>query len=189
MKYPSVIPSQDIAVIERKVTAEQKVELSRLLTSYHKSLVMKFLSEHAHGDVKTRINLPLLFGFSDVQVSQVVDNCSKLFTIYDIYRFIEIWHSKHARMVHNFIKSILSESFDEEADNDMDDEVSCGNSKWNSIIQDDDFLDFLCQNFELEQLSSPSCEGSSISSERSHIAGNDIPNAVLELLENVSYND
>ena len=109
MKYLSVIPSQDIPVIERKVTAEQKVELARLLNGYHKSLVMKYLSERAHGDVKTLISLPLLIGFSDMQISQVMDNCSKLFTIDDIYRCIEIWHSKLARMVHNFIKSVFAD--------------------------------------------------------------------------------
>ncbi len=74
MIYSTVLPSHDSPGTERNVTVEQKTELLKLLTNYHKLLVMKFLS--AHGDVKTLTSLRLLIGFSDVQFSQVIDNCS-----------------------------------------------------------------------------------------------------------------
>ena len=99
-----------------------------------------------------------------------------------------IWLSQYLQIFLSQQECQKTESSDEDTDNDKGDEVSFGN-EWNSIIQDDDFLDLLCESFEVEQLLRPSCDGSSISSEDSHTAGNDIPDPVLELLENISYKD
>lgn len=195
--YSSVLPSHDSPGTERNVTMEQKTELLKLLTNYHKSLVMKFLSEHAQGDVKTLTNLPLLIGFSDVQISQVVDNCNKLFTMDDVYKRIEIWHSRHAKMILTFVKSVFmvilepsevqTANFDMETYDDSDDELDFSlNTEWDAIIKDDDFVGLLCESFEVEELSGYCSDASSISSEHSN---NDIPSAVLELLENVIFND
>jgi superfamily II DNA helicase RecQ len=61
MIYSTVLSSPHSPGTERNVTVEQKTELLKLLTNYHKLLVMKFLCEHGH--VRTLTSLRLLIGF------------------------------------------------------------------------------------------------------------------------------
>ena len=38
----------------------------------------------------------MLIGFSELQISQVLEHCSHLFTLQDVHSFVEIWDIKHA---------------------------------------------------------------------------------------------
>ena len=38
----------------------------------------------------------MLIGFSELQISEVLEHCSHLFTFQDVHSFVEIWDIKHA---------------------------------------------------------------------------------------------
>jgi len=178
---------------ERVVTKQQKDNIKESLTVYHKSLVIELVGEHAHGDIKSLTTLPLLIGFSDMQISQVQDNCTKLFTVDDIYNCVEIWDKKHAIK----IQDVLNEVFDDvltavdkpiETDNEDADEDELHDLplyEWNTIIEDDDFLDLILENLDVTELRSVD-ESSDMSIDTSHI---DVPNAALDVLKKISFED
>lgn len=56
----------------------------------------------------------------------------------------------------------------------------------NDVIGDDDFMDLIFDNLDSSQMPSELQEESGTSS---HLLDNDIPNAVLEILENFSFED
>lgn len=70
-------------------------------------------------------------------------------------------------------------------DNELDDELELALTEWNTIIEDEDLLDLIVENLEMTQPCSVD-EASRIASQPSH---NDITNAVLEYLENVSFKE
>ena len=55
------------------------------LTKYHKSLVRQVVNTTAYGDIKTLTNIQFMLGFSNHQISQVVENSGVLFSLSDIY--------------------------------------------------------------------------------------------------------
>ena len=192
-KYPSVFLPNDLCIKERSVTEQQKNDLVQLLTVYHKSLVLEFLAKHAHGDIKPFTSLSLLIGFSELQISQVKENCSKIFNVSDIYNFVEIWHHKHAVKIQSFISQVFGDvsKGDEyqivscSPDSDTEDELELAITDWNTIIEDDDFLDLILENLDRTELSIAD-KASTMCSQPSHT---DIPNAVQEFLENVSFKE
>ena len=50
----------------------------------------------ANDDIKTVTNMQFMLGFSDHHISQVVENLGKLFSLSDIYKYVEIWDKWHA---------------------------------------------------------------------------------------------
>jgi hypothetical protein len=49
---------------------------------------------------------------------------------------------------------VQTANFDMETYDDADDELDFSlNTEWDAIIKDDDFVDLLCESFEVEQLS------------------------------------
>ena len=97
LKYPSKKDDkQPIISRERDVSDSQKQQLEEKLNRYHKSLVVQLVQKHANDIIKSQISLPMLIGFSELQISQVLEHCGHLFTLQDVYSFIEIWDIKHA---------------------------------------------------------------------------------------------
>lgn len=188
-KYPATGTSRDGTQghikKERKVTQQQKELIKEDLIKYHKSIVMQLVGATANGNVKTLTNLQFMLGFSWHQISQVLDNLTKIFTIADIYSFVEIWDKKHAER----ILSTLSNVFDdintniglpvsEHNDNyEFDDELL---EEWNEILQDDELYEMILDNLSLSQLQMSAVE------EGANESFNDVMPAVLATVENMT---
>lgn len=77
--------------------AEQRKTVEGLLVQYYKTILIKLLNTTAHGDVRT--NLQFMFGFSEHEITQVLDNLDAIFSLSDVYRFVEIWDMCHAQEI------------------------------------------------------------------------------------------
>lgn len=108
-KYPShqseITPLNPVR--EREIPAQKQMMVEQNLTKYHKSLVRQLVNTTAYGDIKTLTNIQFTLGFSDHQISQVVENLGVLFSLSDIYNYVEIWDKRHALK----ILSIISDMF------------------------------------------------------------------------------
>ena len=151
----------------------------KLRYRYHKSLVAEFVRKHANGIIKSQISLPMLIGFSELQISQVLEHCGHLFTLQDVYSFIEIWDIKHAVNILTLIDQVFGDILSPIVENsteccedaDIEDELDLTLHDWNDVI-DDDFMDLIFDNLDDSQM--PSESGTS---------------AVLEVLENFIFED
>jgi len=79
----------------RNVSADRKKLVENALNQYHKELVLKLLNTTAKGEVKTLTNLHFMLGFSECQISQVLENVASIFTLSDIYKSVEVWDEHH----------------------------------------------------------------------------------------------
>lgn len=134
-------------------------------------------------------------GFSELQISQVLEHCSHLSTLQDVYSFVEIWDIKHAvsiltlidQVFGDILSPIIENSTECYEDADIEDELDFALHDWNDVIDDDDdFMDLIFDNLDSSQMPSKLQEESGMSS---HLLDNDIPNAVLKILENFSFED
>ena len=69
---------------------EQRKTVEGLLVQYCKTILIKLLNATAHGDVRTLTNLQFMLGFSQHQITQVLDNLDVIFSLSEVYRFVEI---------------------------------------------------------------------------------------------------
>ena len=82
-------------VMTRAVTSEQKVYMSAQLKAYRKKEVSKNMSQ-----VKHLISCPnVLLELGDFFIDQVVDNCHRIFTIQDVFNYVEVWRREHAAAI------------------------------------------------------------------------------------------
>ena len=195
LKYPlKKDDKQPILSKERDESDSQKEQLEEKLNRYHKSLVAELVRKHANGIIKSQISLPMLIGFSELQISQVWEHCGHLFTLQDVYSFIEIWDIKHAVSILTLIDQVFGDILSPIVENstecckdaDIEDELDFALHDWNDVIDNDDFMDLIFDNLDSSQMPSELQEGSGTSS---HLLDYDIPNAVLEILENFSFED
>ncbi len=121
------------------------------------------IQKSASGQVKTLTDMSILLGFSEVQISQVVASCEKLFTLQDILDNVEIWDLKHAHKVLEIMFQVFGDVCDgvhvEDSHaywkNDrsfVDDdslvlEHVCDN--WDDLVQDDSLLELAMDNLSL----------------------------------------
>jgi len=179
---------------EREVPPDKKKIIEESLTKYHKSLVRQLVNTSAYGDVKTLTNLHFMLGFTDHQISQVAENLGMLFTLSDVYQFIEIWDKRHAVKILSVINDVFRDvkednqshclSSDDNDDNYVfDDELL---DEWDEILQDDELFDMIVDNLSLSQLHSSMFEEEHFSSE-SIEAG--VPSAALEIIEAMNFSD
>ena len=94
--YPLHQREATISHTVREVPPDKKKIVEANLIKYHKSLVLKLVNTTAYGDVKTLTNLQFMLGFSEHQITQVVDNLGMIFSLSDVYEFVEIWDRRHA---------------------------------------------------------------------------------------------
>lgn len=140
----------------RQVLPNQRNVLRTKLILYYKLLVHDMISKSAN--MKTLMDIKFLLGFSEQQISQVLDNCDKLFSIEDILTYVEIWDIKHAREILHMIGQTFedceisvsypsqSEGFDEH-----DDDICLGD--WSVLLDDDELFDQAIENLSLSLLS------------------------------------
>ena len=194
LKYPSKKDDKPIISRERDVCDSRKQQLEEKHNRYHKSLVVELVRKHANGIIKSQISLPMLIGFSELQISQVLEHCGHLFTLQGVYSFIEIWHVKHAVSILTLIDQVGGDILSPIVENStqcckdagMEDELDLTLHDWNDVKYDDDFMNLIFDNLDSSQMPSELREESDTSL---HLLDNGIPNAVLEILENFSFED
>ena len=121
-----------------------------------KELVLKLLNTTAKGEVKTLTNLHFMLGFSEHQISQVLENVASIFTLSDIYKSVEVWDERHAQKILSVISSVFEDvSCDKnwngthfDSNYEFDDEFM---DEWDEILQDNELFDMIVENISLSQ--------------------------------------
>lgn len=180
------------SVKKRKVHAEQRKAVEGRLTQYYKSIVIQLLNTTAHGDVKTLTNLQFMLGFSKHQITQVLDNLDIIFSLSDVYKFVEIWDMRHAREILSVLGDVFndvsidilpSDPTQEDNEYDFDEELL---DEWNEILQDDDLFDMIVDNLSLSQLENSLLEQEPVCDNSQEI---ETPSAVLATVEAMNLDD
>ena len=92
-------------VRETEINPQRLVMVEQNLTKYHKSLVRQLVNKTAYGNIKTLTNIKFMLGFSDHQISQVVENLRLLLSLSDFYHYcmcrygISSMHSKSSLLL------------------------------------------------------------------------------------------
>eukprot|EP00794_Sanderia_malayensis_P001046 gene1046-372_t len=87
----------------RTVSDVQRTMLGESLKLYRGSIFGKFK------EVKPVAFPNIFLDFDFYQIRQVIENCDKIFTINDVYHYVEIWRKVHA----NNVLAILEETFED----------------------------------------------------------------------------
>ena len=149
---------------------------------------MQLVGTSANENVNTLTKLQFMLGFSQHQISQVLDNLHRIFSIADIYILVEIWDRKHARK----ILSIVSKVFGD-ISVDSDSQVAVNNTDnyefdddllddWTEFLQDDELYEMIVDNLSLSQLQ---CSAFEEENSNDSFSNDDVmPPAVLATVEN-----
>lgn len=87
----------------------EKKKVQDNLILYYKSLVFKLLNTTAHGEVKALTTLQFMLGFFKYQIEQVVENMEAIFSLSDVYKFVEIWDKRHAMEILSVINDVFND--------------------------------------------------------------------------------
>ncbi|XP_078360026.1 putative ATP-dependent DNA helicase RecS [Oculina patagonica] len=77
---------------ERLITSGEKEKLVAKLEYLKRALNSSFLEMALKHNVPLLTPIDLLSGFGDCQMAQVVDHASKIFTLTNVYEYVDIWH-------------------------------------------------------------------------------------------------
>ncbi|PFX12882.1 hypothetical protein AWC38_SpisGene23091, partial [Stylophora pistillata] len=127
---------------------------------------------------KVTINLCVTFS------GKVVKKCHQLFTINDICDVVEIWHVEHAFKIQHILSQVFGDVSQVREEDWMDDEseledaIEHALTEWAPITEDEDFIKLFFENLSM---------ASSIN-DGSNAEVEDIPNAVFDILDNLSIN-
>lgn len=122
-----------------------------MLESYHQ-LALKDLIQKSGLIGLSTSSIKFLLGFSELQISQVFENCDKLFSLDDVVKYVEIWDIRHAHKIMDIINRTFGDGYNiqldetcEESD-DSDDDYLDIPEEWNLLLNDDDLLDLEVDN-------------------------------------------
>ncbi|CAB4042204.1 Hypothetical predicted protein [Paramuricea clavata] len=103
-----------------------------------------------------------MLGFSEHQITQVLNSIDQIFTMSDVCSAAEIWDKRHAEKILNIFNSVfaigdllvdehLHDSRGESVLDmyEFDDELL---DDWQEILQDNDMFDMIVENLTLSQL-------------------------------------
>jgi hypothetical protein len=102
-----------------------------------------------------------MLGFSEHQITQVLNNIDQIFTMSDVCSAVEIWDKRHAEKILNIIiNSVFGDLLVDEHLHDsrgesvldmyeFDDELL---DDWQEVLQDNDMFDMIVENLSLSQL-------------------------------------
>lgn len=167
-KFPALSETENecLPLRTRQGTREQEATVYEHLCRYHKSLVMELVRKTGE-DLKTLTNPQILLGFSEIQISQVVENVAKLFTIDDVCSSVEIWHMRHAYKVLDILDQVygdvgeIAHLFTEDQfDHEPDDFIE----QWDELLHDDSLFEMAIENLSLSQLELSTCDDVSFGS-------------------------
>ena len=151
-----------------------------------KSLVRQLVNTTANGDVKTLTYLQFMLGFTDHQISQVAENLGMIFTLSDVYQFIEIWDKRHAVKILSVINDVFRDVKEDNQSRCLSSDESDDDYVFDDELLDegnDELFDMIVDNLLLSQLHSSMFEEEHIS-DGSIEAG--VPSATLEFRMNFS---
>ena len=89
--------------------AEQRKTVEGFLVQCYKTILIKLLNTTAHGDVRTLTSLQFMLGFSEHQITQILDNLDVIFSLSDVYKFLEIWDMCHALEILKVISKVFND--------------------------------------------------------------------------------
>ena len=187
LTYPSasIRPSHSESQKMREVSAEQTAMLRTELNKFHFSLLKLLLKRDASGNLKTFNHPSLLLGFSDIQISQVLRHCSFLFTVKDIFNFVEIWDLSHAHKIHTIMQNVFGDmdvtnsiNTMEEFSSDEEDELLP--EDWNDLGLDDELAEMAMDELTLAEIDNSQDESFDNMPK-------DIPFSALNALLNLSF--
>lgn len=113
-------PPGNEASRERHVTNEQRESLRTEFSIDHKSLITSLLTRDASGKVKSFTHPKFPLGFSNIQISQVLDHCSEIFSTRDICNLLEIWDLQHAIKIYGILDVTFLDIDDDDLSSDED---------------------------------------------------------------------
>jgi hypothetical protein len=116
LSYP--VELEELPVVEttkkREVSPEQTSELKLELQKLHKLLLMDFIKRDGSGKLKVFNHPKFVLGFSSIQVSQVISNSCKIFTVRDICKYVEIWDLRHAHQIYDILQRVFGDMQDKD---------------------------------------------------------------------------
>ncbi len=129
----------------------------RIVTDDQKSLLRSHLTDYLNELKDTAIKPVLypntLFEFGKPQISQVMNNCCKLFSIEDIRNAVEIWRTKHAKKILALLNEIFQDITDFELEESDDEFEYSVDSEWKDVRDDSDINLFLQDTMSTSALS------------------------------------
>ena len=156
LNYPAYLePPGNESSRKRHVTNEQRESLRTELIIYHKSLITSLLKRDANGKLKSFTHPKFLLGFSDIQISQVLDHCTEMFSISDICNLVEIWDLQHAIKIRGILDVIFMDMDDSlihiEDDDLSSDEEDILPEDWRDLALDNELANMAIENLSLSQ--------------------------------------
>ena len=140
----------------RAVSSAQKKTLKCKLITLRKSLLVELLHQSPKGELPVSTVPELLIGFSDHQISQVLENCDKLFSVSDVKEHVEIWKERHAHAIMDIVSEVFKDVHQEEIQAyhhgdyfDGDDEED---DDWNALFDDAELMDVDWDNFSTSNI-------------------------------------
>ena len=126
-----------------------------------------------------------MLGFLQHQISQVLDNLHRIFSVADIHNLVEIWDRRHAqRIVRNVFQDISVNNELEVAVMDNTDNYEFDNVllyEWQKFLQDDDLYEMVVDNLSLSQL-----ESSALEEDNANDSDDEMSPAVLTIVKNMA---
>ncbi len=169
---------QDDAIATKKirnVSPEQKHELYILLQEYKKEI--------AH---TTSISLSSLHSeFYSYQVNQVLTNCQYLFTLENVYNYVEIWRKVHALSILSMLNKVFCDILEDVCSfnlPNLDESMDSLPDEWISIRDDSEAEDIaMWDSFMLQSINS--------FGECSQDTFDDNETSMEQLLQELSFNE
>ena len=116
LSYPNPVTeaSNSKSTKQHKVSPEKAEQLRSDLYNFYMSLISDPLKRDASGKLKVFTHPKYILGFSNIQISQVINHAGKRFSIDNICSHVETWDLHHAYTVFNILQNVFSDM------NDMD---------------------------------------------------------------------
>lgn len=145
----------------RLVSAANKEVLQAKLVMLRKSIFLSIFKQAPKGNLPVISRPDTLFGFQDTQITQVLENCDKIFKIPDVKKYVEIWKEVHAYAILGILAEVFGDIDKEDLKtfNSIDDTViDEHDSEWNHLISDEELYyinwdDLSCSNIFAEDTS------------------------------------
>ena len=168
----------------RIISMQQKKAVFSKLSSYYRYLVHELISKSPGGQLPTLTNLQFMLGFSNQQIYQVLENCSKIFTLEDVISNVEIWHKQHALKIMASISSIFVDCGTEitmsENIEDEEEESDTWLGDRDRLMDDKELFQLAVENITMSSL-----DDSENDSLDNSVDTRNIPLAVVSALENL----
>ena len=94
---------------DRTVTEEQMKLLNSKLDYLKRALNQQFLQSAKKSNAPMFTPAKLFCGFGDNQVKQIMQHCSHIFSVSDVYQYVDIWHPRVASEVLFAISTIFKD--------------------------------------------------------------------------------